>query len=30
MPTEPVYRAADERYDAMTYRRSGVNHFPAT
>ncbi|NKY41390.1 L-glyceraldehyde 3-phosphate reductase [Cellulomonas septica] len=23
MPTEPVYRAADERYDAMTYRRTG-------
>lgn len=23
MPTEPVYRAADDRYDAMTYRRTG-------
>ncbi|WP_158369697.1 L-glyceraldehyde 3-phosphate reductase [Cellulosimicrobium cellulans] len=23
MPTIPVYRAADDRYDAMTYRRTG-------
>jgi len=23
MPTEPLYRAADDRYDSMTYRRAG-------